>query len=127
MEEVNVEVLKSDVDHMKVDINDIKATAKEQGNAMLSMRDSHTETRIYINQIRESQTTMAKEVKDNQENLSKDAKENHKITMLAIQEIKDEKLNMWKQLSMAGKIAVITLIVSYIGGTVFGILRQIAS
>ena len=144
MAEDNVQVLRSDIEHMKVDIIEIKANAKEQSIAMLSMRDSHTETKIYIKQIQESQNAMAKKTDDNQalaskqaeavaqkaETAAQKAEASQIATMKAIQDIKDEPNNNWKKLSTAWKVAIIstvvTLLGSYIGGTIFGILKNMA-
>ena len=70
------------------------------------MRDSHTETRIYIRQIQDSQASMAKETKDNQA-----------IMMKGIQDIKDEPHNLWKQMNIQVKVGIILLVASYIFGT----------
>jgi len=138
MGEVSVEVLRSDVDHMKVDITDIKSTVKEQGVAMLSMRDAHIENKFYMKQIQENQATQsrdakdyqvtqAKETKEYQVATAKEAKKNQESTMSAIQAMKDEKGNAWKQMSMAWKIGIGMIIISYVGGTIFGILKNMAN
>jgi len=127
MSEQTIGSLKTEVDHIKGDIVDIKINAKEQGIAMLSMRDSNTETRIYINQIRESQNTMAKETRETIAIVAKDAKENQKATMEAIQTLKDAPHNSWKQMSMAWKIGAGMLIISYIVGSSFSLIKSIAS
>lgn len=99
---------KSEIEHIKEDINDIKSIQKEQGKEMLSMRDSHTETKIYIRQIQESQNCMAKESKENQQSMLK-----------AVQEIKDEPIKNFKYYKAVGWAFAIT----YILGTVFGAIK----
>lgn len=116
--------MKSEIEHMKADIVDIKLTAKEQNKDMLLMRDSHTETRIYIRQIQDSQNIMARETKETIASVAKDAKENQTATLKAIQEIKDAPHNSWKQMSIAWKIGLGSLIMSYVAGTIFGFIRN---
>jgi len=115
--EVNVEVLKADLEHIKNDVSDLKCTVKEQGVAVLNLRDSHMETKFYIKSIQESQSKMATDTKKYQED-----------TMAALQLLKDARGTMWEKLSMAWKVAIVTvtasLLVSYIWGTVFGIMKN---
>jgi len=103
--------MRSEFEHIKLDILDIKATAKEQSKDMLSMRDSHTETKIYIKQIQDSQNLMSKETKDNQA-----------IVMKALAEIKDEPIKNFKYYKMVGWAFAVT----YVLGTIFGIIKTIA-
>jgi len=86
MPDDHVCVMKLEFDHIKSDMSDIRATAKEQSKDMLSMRDSHIETKIFIRQIQESQSNMAQETKDNQ----KEMKENQIRMMESLQELKDK-------------------------------------
>jgi len=117
MAEVNVEVLRADVEHIKNDVLDLKCTVKEQGVAVLNLRDSHLETKFYIKSIQESQSKMATDTKKYQED-----------TMAALQLLKDARGTMWEKLSMAWKVTIVTvstsLLVSYIWGTVFGIMKN---
>lgn len=137
-------VMKSEIDHIKTDILDIRATAKEQSKDMLSMRDSHTETKIYIRQIQDSQAVMAKETKDSlslmaretKESLgvmakeskesqaaqAKETKDNQIAMMKVITEIKDEPIRNFKYYKMVGWAFAIT----YVLGTIFGIVKTVA-
>jgi len=118
--------MKSDIDRLKSDVLDIKETAKEhakeQNKDMLSMRDSHTETRIYIRQIQDSQTLMAKETKESQLALAKETKENQIAVMQAITEIKEEPAKNAKLYKVAG----ITFLITYILGSVLGLVKMFA-
>jgi len=102
--------MESEINHIKLDILDIRATAKEQSKDMLSMRDSHTETKIYIRQIQDSQALMSKETKDNQVAMMK-----------ALSEMKDEPIKNFKYYKMVGWAFAIT----YVLGTIFGILKTV--
>lgn len=104
-------IMKSEIDHIKLDIQDIRATAKEQSKDMLSMRDSHTETKIYIRQIQDSQALMSKETKDNQTEMMK-----------ALRGIKEEPVKNQKQVKMAAWIFGVT----YVIGTVLGLMKTFA-
>src|SRR5665648_126386 len=115
-------VMKSEIDHIKTDILDIRATAKEQSKDMLSMRDSHTETKIYIRQIQDSQVVMAKESKESQAAQAKETKDNQIAMMKAITEIKDEPIRNFKYYKMVGWAFAIT----YVLGTIFGIVKTVA-
>ena len=141
MADITVGSIKVEVDHIKSDIVDIKINAKEQGIAMLGMRDSNTETRIYINQIRESQNTMARETKEtialvaleakeNQKNLTKEAKSNQESTLEAIktlsttvQTMKDEPQNSWKKMSLAWKIGAGAFVITWVLGNLLGLIK----
>lgn len=101
--------MSAEIDHIKLDIIDIKTTAKEQSRDMLSMRDSHTETKIYIRQIQDSQTLMSKETKDNQA-----------IMMKALTDMKEEPVKNFKYYKMVGWVFAIT----YILGTIFGVVKS---
>ena len=125
-------------DHLKEAIKDIKDSAKEQtkdvNEKILSMRDSHTETKIYIKQIQESQNKMADEskgdridVKKNQEAVLKQVNENQTTVLSAIQAMKDEKGDIWKKLSLAWKIGIGLAIISQVIGTVSGYIKMFAS
>ena len=102
--------MKTEIDHIKADIIDIKLNAKEQSKDMLLMRDSHIETKFYIKQIQDSQEKMAKETKENQASMLK-----------GIQEIKDEPIKNFKYYKMVGWAFAIT----YVLGTIFGIIKAI--
>ena len=103
--------MKSEIDRMRIDILDGKETAKEQSRDMLSMRDSHTETKIYIKQIQDSQSLMSKETKDNQA-----------IMLKALEEMKDEPIKNFKYYKMVGWVFAIT----YVLGTVLGVVKTFA-
>ena len=103
--------MRSEFEHIKSDILDIKATAKEQSKDMLSMRDSHTETKIYIRQIQDSQALMSKETKDNQA-----------VVMKLLTDMKDEPIKNFKYYKMVGWAFAIT----YVLGTIFGIIKAVA-
>jgi len=107
--EINIEVLKSDIEHIKNDVSDLKCTVKEQGITVLNLRDSHMETKFYIKTIQESQSTMAKDTKKYQED-----------TMAALQLLKDARGTMWEKLSIAWKIAIIGTVVSLLGSYIWG-------
>ena len=115
-------VMKSDIDHMKSDILDIKATAKEQSKDMLSMRDSHTETKIYIKLIQDSQTAMSKETKSSLTSMAKEAKDNQASTIKMLQDMKDEP----KEEQKKKNFAIWVFSVTYVLGTIFGLVKTIA-
>jgi len=66
---------------------------------------------------------MTKENKDRVDKLSEEAKANQVATTKTLQEIKDEPRNNWKQMSMAWKIGIGMAVISYIGGTIFGLIK----
>ena len=104
-------IMKSEIEHMKSDILDGKLVAKEQSKDMLSMRDSHTETKIYIKQIQDSQSLMVKETRDNQA-----------VMMKALSEIKEEPAKNAKQVRLAAWIFGIT----YVLGSILGMIKTFA-
>jgi len=107
---------RSEFEHIKADILEIKSNVKEQNKdlteKMLSMRDSHTETKIYIKQIQESQSAMSKKTEDNQA-----------LVMKALEDIRNEPIKNLKYYKMVG----LGFIITYILDTVFGIVRAYAS
>ena len=111
-------LVKAEIEHIKSDIIDIKNTAKDQTKDMLSMRDSHTETRIYIRQIQDSQTA----TKDSLNAMSKKAEDNQALTMKTLQEIQDEP----KKEKKKKDFAIWVFAVTYGLGSLFGIIKTLA-
>jgi len=105
-------------EHIKSEFMDVKSMAKEQGRDMLLMRDSHVETKLYIQQIQASQAAMAQETKDSQ----KEMKENQKEMMKGIQELRDEPGKSHK----AKDMVIWTLIASWILSNAFGLIKTFA-
>jgi len=115
--------IRTEIEHIKSDIIDIKNNAKDLNKDVLEMRDSKIRTEIYLKQIQDSQNIMTKENKDRVDKLSEEAKANQVATTKTLQEIKDEPRNNWKQMSMAWKIGIGMAVISYIGGTIFGLIK----
>jgi len=116
MAEIIIEVLAADVAHIKNDIFDLKCTVKEQGTAVLTLRDSHMETKFDIKSIKDSQDKMAIDSKDR----AKATKDFQDSTLAALQLLKDARGNMWEKLSMTWKVAVIGVLVSLLGSYIWG-------
>jgi len=103
---------RTEIEHIKSDIIEIKQTMKEDNKEttkeMMGMRDSKIRTEIALENITKSQDALVK----TQE------------TMLnGIQDLKDAPHNSWKQMSMAWKISVGMAVISYVGGTLFGLIK----
>ncbi len=129
MVEVHVCQMRSEFDHIKQDMLDMKATAreqnfdvkeiiKEQGKDMLLMRDSHTETKIYIKQIQASQDAMSSENKASQ----KELKDNQALLMQGIQELKEEPAKAHK----AKDMVVWTFAITWVLSNAFGLIKTFA-
>lgn len=109
--------IRVEIEHMKNDIAEIKADAKEKNKEntkeMMDMRDSKIRTEIKLEEIQKSQK------------LSDD---NQTLMMQGIQDIKDKPFLAWSKMSTAWKIAtgvaVIGFIVTYALGSYFGYIKM---
>ena len=106
--------MKTEFNHLKDDIIEIKNTvkedAKETTKEMMGMRDSKIRTEIALEAIIKTQEATI---------LSQNK------MMGVVQEIKDTPYNAWKQMSVQLKVGVMLLIASYVFGTLksFGLFR----
>lgn len=94
--------MKLEFQHLKDDVLDIKNTvkedAKETTKEMMGMRDSKIRTEIALEAIIKTQDA----------------------TLLVLDDIKNEKANVWKNLSMTWKVAIISAATSQIVGSIVG-------
>lgn len=111
MAEQCVCTMKSEFEHLKDDILELKGTNKELIKDISIMRESHMETKLYLKQIQESQSTMLKENKENQVNM-----------ISGIQELRDKPIKHYDQI----KIGVWIFAITYVLGTVFGLMKVFA-
>lgn len=98
----------AEIQNIKSEIVDIKGNYKELSKEMTAMKESHIETKIYIKQIQESQAKMEKASTDNQERM-----------LQGIQEIKDKPIKDYDRI----KLAAYTFAVTYVLGTIFGLIK----
>ena len=97
------------------DIVELKTINKDLSKDFTTIKESHIETKIYMTQIRDSQAQMAKDSKENQLNM-----------LSGLQEVKDAPRNSFKQLSMAVKVTAISVLVTYIIGSIAGFIKMFA-
>jgi predicted RNase H-like nuclease (RuvC/YqgF family) len=92
-----IERIKTENEHIRADIVDLKADVKDLGKELNKMNESHIETKIFIRQIQESQSDMAKSTKENQDQMMK-----------GIQDIRDEPIKNFKYYKMVGWAFAVT-------------------
>lgn len=104
--------MKSEFEHLKDDILEIKNTvkedAKETTKEMMGMRDSKIRTEIALEAIIKTQD---------------EANANQKAMLVLIQALKNEPFNIWKKMSWVWKTAVMVAIVNYIVTNAFGYVK----
>lgn len=124
---VTMAELKAEIEHMKGDITEIKSGYKdliketslkysELSKDVSSMKESHMETKIYVRQIQESQSTMAKDAKNNQEKM-----------LDGLQDLKDKPAKSWDAMSIAWKIGLGMIIITYVMGCLATVAKMLAT
>jgi hypothetical protein len=109
MAEVSIEVLHSDVEHLKTDVTDIKQVAKEQAILIAQQGVSNIRMEIYLEQMQTTQNKIDTDAKENARN----AELNQSETIKLINEVKDAPAKEKKAVSLQVKIGTWLLIISY--------------
>lgn len=107
--EVSIEVLHSDVEHLKTDVIDIKQVAKEQAVLIAAQSISYARMEIYLAQMQTVQNQIGADAKENARN----AELNQVETIALINEVKDAPAKEKKAVSLQVKIGTWLLIISY--------------
>lgn len=104
--------MKSEFQHLKDDILDIKNTVKEDTKEttkeMMEMRDSKIRTEIALEAINKAQD---------------ETNTNQKAMLVLIQAIKNEPFNIWKKMSWIWKTTIAVAIVNYIVTNALGYVK----
>lgn len=99
------------MDHVEKDICDLKNNDKDLFKEVTLIKESHIETKIYLKLIQESQSKQEKSTANNQE-----------MTLKSIEDLKNKPIKNYEQI----KIAVWIFAVTYVMGSVFGVMKIFA-
>ena len=108
-------IMVGEISHINNTLKEFKENAEKQTDKMLEMRDSKLKTEWSLEAIQKKQETDAKTSKDNYDAL-----------LIAVEAMKNEKSNTWKQLGLVAKIALVTAIVTWFAGNILGLLKVFA-
>lgn len=105
-------IMVGEIKNINEKLSDFKEAAEKQTDKMLDMRDSKMKTEWTL------ETIQLKQVAD-----AKTYSENIKALFDAIEAMKNEKVNMWKQLGWIAKTTIVTTIITTLAGNVYGLIK----
>jgi len=110
---MNEDSIITEINNIKTDLKEFKAetkeNAKEQNKAILDMRDTKIRTEMVLEQIKKTQ---------------EDTNKNQSLMLDKLQEMKDAPHNTFRQLSTAAKITTISVLITYIIGSLGAFIKM---